>query len=242
MAKPGDFHVGVLDIFAILLPGAIATKLLEPVLAPLVFHGFIQAPDGEAQRWGAFLVSSYFLGHLIFMLGAYIDGPYDRLRKRFGSPADNRAFDAASRIRERILDDGEQAAVNTFQWSRSVLIAVAPLAASDVHRIEADSKFFRSMLVVCLIAAIEFACLGQPAQAAIALALMAPCFARYFERRLKATRQAYHHVVALYRLGRLAAAPTHAEALPGHADEHAGEHAEERNEERDDEAGEDDDD
>jgi hypothetical protein len=40
-------------------------------------------------------------------------------------------------------------------------------------------------------------------EAAVALVLMLPCFARYYERRLKSTTQAYIHVVALHRIGRL---------------------------------------
>jgi hypothetical protein len=39
--KPADFFVGVIDLFAILLPGAIVGAMLRPHLA-----GFLFGPDG----------------------------------------------------------------------------------------------------------------------------------------------------------------------------------------------------
>ena len=35
--------------------------------------------------------------------------------------------------------------------------------------------------------------------------LILPCFARYYERRLKSTTQAYIHVITMHRLGMLTA-------------------------------------
>jgi hypothetical protein len=83
------------------------------------------------------------------------------------------------------------------------LMAACPAAADDVHRLEADSKFFRSLLIVSALASAVFASGGHTVEATAALVLMLPCFARYYERRLKSTTQAYIHVVALHRIGRL---------------------------------------
>ena len=54
MPKPSEFYVGVLDFFAILLPGAIATAILTPSLGPLVLGPLIPAPTGEADKWVVF--------------------------------------------------------------------------------------------------------------------------------------------------------------------------------------------
>jgi hypothetical protein len=125
------------------------------------------------------------------------------LRERFNPYGNESAFQCATRIRDSLIDEAERKALNTFQWSRSVLISICPAAAEDVHRLEADSKFFRSLLVVCALAATAFFVSGLWLEGLVALALVAPCFARYYERRLKSTTQAYIHVISLHRLGKL---------------------------------------
>lgn len=102
MAKPSEFYVGVIDLFAILLPGAIATAILAPRIGHLVLGPLVAVPTTEAGNWAAFLTCAYFLGHLM------------------------------------------------------------------------------------------------------ALALVPPSFARYYELRLKSTTQAYIHLIAMHRLGGLA--------------------------------------
>lgn len=204
MSKPGDFFVGVLDFFAILVPGAIATAILQPRVGHLVFGPLVAHPPGEAGRWVAFLVFAYFIGHLIFLLGSYVDGLYNMIRERL-NPYDNEsAYQCATRLRNQLTEPAERNALNTFQWSRAVLIATCPAAADDVSRLEADSKFFRSLLVVSVLACVVFATGGHGVEAGAALLLVLPCFARYYERRLKSTTQAYLHVLTLHSLGRLA--------------------------------------
>jgi hypothetical protein len=203
MAKPSEFYIGVLDFFAILLPGAIATAILAPRIGHLVLGPLVAAPDTDAANWTAFLTCAYFLGHLIFLVGSYLDRIYNTLRERL-NPYDNEsAYQCATRIRNDLIDGVERKALNTFQWSRSVLIAKCPAAAEDVHRLEADSKFFRSLLVVCVLSTVTFMLGAKPLEALVALALVPPCFARYYERRLKSTTQAYIHVITLHRLGNL---------------------------------------
>jgi hypothetical protein len=206
MSKPSEFYVGILDFFAILLPGAIATAILAPRFGHLLLDRVIAAPQGEAGRWAAFLAVSYFVGHLIFLAGSYIDRLYNSLRETFNPYGNESAYQCATRIRDLLIDETERKALNTFQWSRSILIAKCPAAAEDVHRLEADSKFFRSLLVVSALAAIVFFSDGKNVEGLVALALIVPCFARYYERRLKSTTQAYVHLVTLYRTGALSAA------------------------------------
>lgn len=202
MTKPSEFFVGVIDFFAILLPGAIATALLAPRFSAAA-SALLQLPSSEAGQWVVFLVSAYFLGHLIFLLGSYLDPLYNWLRERW-APYDNEsAFQCAKRLRDDLILETERKALNPFQWSRSVLLIKCPAAAEDVHRLEADSKFFRSLLVVCLLATLLFLAEAAYSASAVALALVLPCFARYYERRLKCTTQAYLHLITLYRLGQL---------------------------------------
>ncbi|PHV11543.1 hypothetical protein [Chitinimonas sp. BJB300] len=201
MANPSDFYVGVVDFFAILLPGAIATAILGPRMGHLVLGQLVASPTTEAGTWAVFLTSAYFLGHLIFLVGSYIDRAYNRLREQLSPYGNESAYQCATRIRDTMVDEAERTALNTFQWARAVLIAKCPAAAEDVHRLEADSKFFRSLLVVCILAAVVFFSTGMVWEACMALVLGPPCFARYYERRLKSTTQAYIHIVTLHHLG-----------------------------------------
>jgi hypothetical protein len=203
MAKLSEFYVGVLDFFAILLPGAIATAILAPRIGHLVFGPLIAIPVGEPAKWAAFLICSYFLGHLIFLLGSYVDSIYNTVRKRLKPYGNESAYQCATRIRNCLIDEGERNALNTFQWARSVLVARCPAAAEDVHRLEADSKFFRSLLIVCALSSIVFFVIGKGWAGLVSLALVPLCFARYYERRLKSTTQAYIHIVTMHGLGNL---------------------------------------
>lgn len=207
MSKPSELYIGVLDVFAILLPGAIAAAILTPRFGHLILGPLIAAPQSEAGIWATFLTCAYFLGHLIFLAGSYIDRLYDAVRRRLNPYSNESAYQCAMRIRDSSVDECEQQALNTFQWARSVLIAGCPAAAEDVQRLEADSKFFRSLVIVSGLCAIAFLAGGQNVAGLVALALVAPCFARYYERRLKSTTQAYIHIVTLHRLGLLGAAP-----------------------------------
>lgn len=201
--KPSDFFVGILDFFAILLPGAILTAILAPRIGHWVVGPLVTLPAGEAAGWTSFLACAFFLGHLTFLIGSSIDPLYNRLRQRRSPYGNESAYACATKIRDRLIDPSERAAVNTFQWSRALLIASAPGAADDVHRLEADSKFFRSMMIVCMLVAAILLVEGKALQGSIALVLVLPCFARYYERRLKSTTQAYLHVITLYRAGLL---------------------------------------
>jgi hypothetical protein len=142
MDKPNEFYVGVLDLFGILLPGAVAAALLEPRIGDLIFGSLVSRPSSEPAKWAAFLVIAYFLGHLIFLLGSCLDPWYNKLRERFDPYDDKSAYQAATSIRDSILTEQERKPLNTFQWARAVLLAKCPAAAQDVHRLEADSKFF----------------------------------------------------------------------------------------------------
>lgn len=203
--KPSEFYVGVLDFFAVLLPGAIATAVLAPRFGSLLLGPLLAEPTGEAARWLAFLVCSYFLGHMIFLVGSYVDPLYNLLRVRFHPYGNESAYQCATRIRDSLVSTDERKALNTFQWARSVLVSVSPAAVEDVHRLEADSKFFRSLLVVCILASLVFIRDGHCWEGVVTLGMVVPCFVRYYERRLKSTTQAYIHIVTLQRLGRLGA-------------------------------------
>lgn len=75
------FFIGLMDFFSILLPGALLTYLLMGEVGPAVLGDHYVNLEG-AEGWAAFLFASYLLGHLVFLLGSWLDGIYDWLRDR----------------------------------------------------------------------------------------------------------------------------------------------------------------
>ncbi len=167
-------------------------------------------PTSDSAQWVAFLVCAFFLGHLLLLIGSYIDPLYNRLRERRSPYSNDSAYACATEIRDLLIDANERKALNTFQWSRATLITSSPVAADEVHRLEADSEYFLSMMIVCVLASVVLLIEHHTLRALIehhilraliALVLVPPCFARYYEQRLKSTTQAYIHVITLYRAG-----------------------------------------
>jgi hypothetical protein len=76
---PQKFFIGLMDFFSILLPGALLTYLLIGEVGPVVLGDrYAKLPGMEA--WADFLVASYLLGHLVFLLGSWLDEFYDWAR------------------------------------------------------------------------------------------------------------------------------------------------------------------
>ena len=82
MFEPQKFFLGVIDFFAIILPGAILTFFVKDKLGPFLLSSNYYKLTGAA-GWAAFLGGSYLLGHFVFLIGAGLldDLAYDPLRK-----------------------------------------------------------------------------------------------------------------------------------------------------------------
>jgi 8-oxo-dGTP pyrophosphatase MutT (NUDIX family) len=224
--EPQKFFIGLVDFFAVILPGALLTFLIkdlgDDLLGPAYFD--LTGPAG----WVAFIGVSYLLGHFVFLLGSWLldDLTYDPMRKAsygaqikrlasgkrlspivprgiarlfFGKETDL-AVNYALKIKNYYLGPLEAPeAVNAFQWSKARLTLDHPTAIESVHRFEADSKFFRSLVVLCLLNIILLAPLTavrkQVAWTSVPILFLS--FWRYLDQRLKATKQAYWYVLTL---------------------------------------------
>lgn len=63
---PQKFFIGLMEFFAILLPGAVITFLAIDLLGPIALgQRFGSLPEWQAV--GVFLFASYLLGHLTFL-------------------------------------------------------------------------------------------------------------------------------------------------------------------------------
>jgi ADP-ribose pyrophosphatase YjhB (NUDIX family) len=222
---PQKFFIGLMDFFSILLPGALLTYLLMGEVGPVVL-GDRYANLTGAQAWAAFLFASYLFGHLIFLLGSWLDEFYDWARchtlntqiallARRGrllpwlaraliwlvfKRERNLAVDHATRIKEQALGPLQaKDAIKTFQWSKALLNVESPASLAVVQRFEADSKFFRCFTVVLLLLLATWPWQHHWPLAGIPILLVLLLLAlwRYMEQRYKATNQAYWSVITL---------------------------------------------
>ena len=227
---PQKFFIGLIDFFSILMPGAMLAYLCKDGVANWfgVGHSY---PLDSSESAGVFLFASYLFGHLAFLVSAGLDewvydpvrcltyrGQISRLVKGDGlssrwacwlasallfGPEPDSALQQVLRIKARALNTlGAAKAINAFQWSKVKLAKDLPAALVTVQRFEADSKFFRSFVIVLAVLAGYFLAghfiwRGPQAAGWCCVAGMAPALWRYMEQRFKATQQAYWFVISL---------------------------------------------
>jgi hypothetical protein len=195
--KPGDFLIGVLDFFAILLPGSLATWLATRYIPPsdlaaLLSVGLDKAGPNPVVLWSAFLLSSYVLGHFVFMMGAALDPSYDRWRRRRKPSSSDSTFLAANGLRKKLTATLDPSDFTTLKWAKAYIQVAAQHARGEIDRLEADSKFFRSLVVVSVAIAAHFLVrerLVVAGGACLVLAVLAR--KRYVDQRWKMTELCY---------------------------------------------------
>lgn len=246
--EPQRFFLGLIDLFSILMPGALVAYLGQDLIAWVILgQNVFSFADTESGL--VFLFASYLLGHFAFLLGALLDIAYDALRsctdlgqierrlakgkprsglglrwlakKFFGRQPDSAVIQAL-RLKVRALSalsPSAAASINTFQWSKALLSKEHPEGLAAVQRFEADSKFFRSFTIVLLVLAVVYGLQLKGLRALACLVLLLPALWRYVDQRFKSTQQAYWFVITL-----AAKSPPAAEVVPTRDDglTHAG--------------------
>jgi|GEM_PF-494479 len=221
--EPEKFFIGLMDFFTILLPGALFTYFVQDQAGPLLFGArYLNASDTEAAIRFAF--SSYLLGHFISLFGSLLidDAIYDPIRNGTASRQierlakgkrlypqllrkfavwffrnDDETLGQALRLKNRYFEPPRNAAINAFQWSKALLTIEKPSTMAGVQRLEADSKFFRSLAVVLF--ALIFVGIKTNQRAIVILAAIGilPALWRYADQRRKSINQAYWYVMTL---------------------------------------------
>ncbi|MBV9884203.1 MAG: hypothetical protein JO276_14430 [Sphingomonadaceae bacterium] len=205
--KPGDFYVGVIDFFSILLPGALlagTVMMVRPITGPMP-----PLLSSETAQWVTFALAAYAIGHFAHLISSILDPLYDLYRpvRWRDCNHDLGPFQSATTLRRKHFRNKapvkEGRPMNTFKWAQSVLMLRAPAALADVNRYEAHSKFFRSMAIVLPVAggAVDRFTNWQAFPAALAFAVVS--FVIYASLRFKSTEWAYRYVLVLNRLGEL---------------------------------------
>lgn len=222
--EPQKFFVGLVDFFSILMPGGLLAYLGKDWAAKMLLDQPGYRLEG-AEAWMVFLFASYLLGHFAFLFGALLDLSYDWLRQCtdlgqivrrlakgkplscrgwrllarwvFGKHADAAVMQAV-RIKSLTLQAlSAEDAINAYQWCKARMSKDHPEGLVAVQRFEADSKFFRSFLVVLAVLALIFAFQQRWIPVLVCAGFLPPALWRYVDQRFKATQQAYWFVLTL---------------------------------------------
>lgn len=178
----------------------------------------------------AFSIIAYIIGHILFAVGAVLwDELYDCIKDRNEPPKDRKPcrfykisylyypgslqklIDLVDKIRQDKVsqtqinqENIDNDKLNNYQWSRSVVSQLHPIAFQEVLRKEADSKLFRSLLLPILILGILQFSKTSPGTGLITLLFFYLAYMRYSKQRLKGCKIAYSNVITLHHLGKLA--------------------------------------
>lgn len=190
--KPGDFLLGVLDFFAILLPGSLMSWLLTQYLPAELVLPFGPGKSDPIVNATALLLSSYLFGHLVFMVSANLDSVYDSWRTRTKPTTRDKAFQAATELKNAVNQNLIEADFSTLKWAKIYVQLKAPNVRVEIDRFEADSKFFRSLVVVSTAFAAHFLLREQsPAMGVAVIVVGVLSFFRFVEQRWKMTELTY---------------------------------------------------
>ena len=145
--KPADFFVSVLAFFAIILPGAVLAYLWRDAASNYIAH------PGDGQGWVLFIVAAYLLGQALYALGSwFMDAVYDWTYKPYKKWKKKLEGDELLKplIQQRM--GYLEKHTGTYPWARAYVCGRSDLAATSIEKLDADSKFFRSLTVVAILA------------------------------------------------------------------------------------------
>jgi hypothetical protein len=144
--KPNEFFVGVVDLFAILMPGALLALIVQSYTAA-ADADLTSLPNEGAAGWAAFLVAAYILGHFVFAVGSLLlDHLYDVSYSKWFHVHTNRVLiDQVKAKLGKSFEIKRYVKRRPLQWSSAFTRVQSASAATEIDRAEADSKFFRSL-------------------------------------------------------------------------------------------------
>ena len=190
-----NFKIYLLDIFSILLPGALLMIVLKQYEYTVSLFGKI-FPDNK-DAWinvVIFLGVAYMLGHFIFFVGSFLDNwIFQNVKRVFWNDHKLTAYVLVLKNEKLGIEDPD--VINAFKWSLAYLLANKPEMYTVVERHIAESKFFRSVVVVLFLAMValfieSYYWLGLVCFGLIILSLL-----RYITQRQKSIETAYQYVI-----------------------------------------------
>jgi hypothetical protein len=191
--NPADFIVGIMDFFSVLLPGALLTFLARDYALANVFGRMIPALHSPVESWAAFALSSYLLGQFVFLVSAtFMDHLYDKTYLRYKRRKGDKLFAKARGIQ----GDAKELA-GTLKWANSFVRLRSAEAGRELDRLEATSKFFRSVALVIGLFIVALAAKGESVPALVCVALALLSFWRFSDQRWKFCELTYLYFVQM---------------------------------------------
>src|SRR5262249_1014589 len=152
----------------------------------------------------AFFLSAYVLGHFVFFIGAKVlDDWYDRWRERVHPNDEDTTFRAADDLRRSVSgklgDSSAKGAMSTLKWARPYATIHCPETRTEIDGFEANSKFFRSLVVLFAVAALHFLVHEQRLGFAVACGVLCVLsLLRFYDQRWKSSELTFATAVILY--------------------------------------------
>ena len=144
------FYIGVVELFAILLPGAILTFLLFPFFPLKEFPQLAAIAAFPAVAWIAFAIAAYAMGHILFGVGSVtLDRLYDIFYKAWSSRLELRRERVYKEL-EKLVGFRKGGHDNALDWTLSILALRSPGSSMLLDHLEADSKFLRSLVITLM--------------------------------------------------------------------------------------------
>jgi hypothetical protein len=191
--KPDDFFVGLVDFFAILLPGALLAFLFTGTDQTTIFGNLLPPVRTPIEGWVIFLFAAYLLGQFISLIGAtFMDWIYDHTYLPYRRRRGDLLYDRAKQL---LSTNWEIAGL--LKWTRAYVRLRSAGATKELDRLEATSKFFRSLFVVLLAYAASFICEFQWHALIVVLFLLVLSFWRFSNQRWKLTEYSYLFFIEL---------------------------------------------
>jgi hypothetical protein len=182
-----DFFLGLMDFFTILLPGALLAYLAEDLASQCVFGKLLPRIQPGVEGWVTFLLASYLFGQFLFLIGAtFMDSIYDKTYLRVRRKGGDRLYEKA---KELAGGQGEYAGVR--KWATTMIRLHSSDASLQIDRLEATSKFFRSVFVVLIVYFFTFAFLQHWLATFVVAVMLGLSFWRFAEQRWKLTELTY---------------------------------------------------
>jgi|ERR1051326_3511525 CYTH domain-containing protein len=203
--KPTDIYLGVVDVFVILLPGAVAVALGTPLILgkPPAF------PELTASNWAPWTALAYLSGHLISSLGSRTEDWWNctqigKRRIAKDRKKHRRQSEAASEVIRKLANIHDSG--NLRRIAQKVLLLQGGEAATHIARKDADRRLFRNLSIVLMLVWIasvvseivrifNHTVPSTIAEIIAVTIVMAWCIIRYFDQDSKYSRDVYEYLV-----------------------------------------------
>lgn len=164
--KPSDLFIGLIDFFSVLLPGFCVVCIISS--RTIIHKNFFSEPN----TWIYYAIGSYIVGHIVYAISGLwkkslnswmIIQFYSKkgwLRKLFKNMSEARGIsliEQAEKIKnECFKNESYSQDIKLYDWIIILMTKEDFELTSVTNRLEADSNFFRSFTIVCIVLAFYY--------------------------------------------------------------------------------------